>query len=332
MTIQLPLSISFDDLDLLMPMSVVVNAKGVIVHAGPTFHKLFPDQKVQGVSILRLVEMRRPKHVISMEQVRQFTGAKLYMRIRDEHGLMLAGSITCLPGSGMAVLNLSFGIAVVDAVGIYNLAGSDFAPTDLTVELLYLVEAKSLAMDLTNNMARRLFGEKTEAEAEAMSDELTGLSNRRALDLVMSRLLEMRDEFALMHLDLDFFKQVNDTKGHAAGDHVLQEVARILTTETRDGDTVARVGGDEFVIILPKLMDQGKLSSIAKRIIEAVEVPVQFRDETCNISASVGVVLSTSYDEPDGARMMDDADVALYASKKAGRAQHTIYTEKLRAT
>lgn len=330
MTIQLPLTIDLDDLDVIMPMNVVLNSKGVIVHSGPTFQKLFPKQRVQGASIFRLVELRRPKNVSSMGQIRGFEGAKLYMRIRDEHEIQLTGSVTVLPGSERVLLNLSFGIAVVDAVGLYGLAGSDFAATDLTVELLYLVEAKSSAQELSNTMALRLFGEKNEAEAEAMSDTLTGLSNRRAFDLVVQRLLGSNEPFALMHLDLDFFKAVNDTKGHAAGDHVLQVVAKVLRAATREMDTVARVGGDEFVIVLPGVVASHRLAAIARRVIKDLEHPITFRGEDCVISASVGIVTSAFYAKPDAEKMIDDADVALYASKKKGRACYTVYTEDLR--
>ncbi|UWP87926.1 GGDEF domain-containing protein [Aliiroseovarius crassostreae] len=331
MTVHLPLTVSFEAIDHMMPMGVVLNSKGGVVHAGPTLKKVFPDKKIHGMSIFRLVELRRPKRISNMEQIRQFDGVKLYMRIRDQFGLPLIGNLTCLPGSELILLNLSFGIGVVDAVRVYDLAGSDFAPTDLTVELLYLVEANSAAMELSNKMALRLYGEKNEAEAEALSDELTGLHNRRSFESVVKRLLERQESFALMHLDLDFFKAVNDTKGHAAGDCVLQKVASVLTEETREGDTVARVGGDEFVIVLPKLTDDRRLSSIAQRMIQKLEEPISFRGDSCMISASVGIVKSTDYEQPDAAQMVDDADVALYASKKAGRAQYTIYSKVLRA-
>lgn len=330
MTAHLPISLSFDALDYMMPMSLVINSKGIVVHAGPTLRKVLPDQVLEGVNVFRLVEMRRPKKLTSIEQVREFDGAKLYLRIRDEHSTPLIGTLTCLPGSEGVLLNLSFGISVVEAVGRYGLAGSDFAPTDLTVEMLYLVEAKSAAMDATNQMAHRFLGAKTEAEAEAMSDGLTGLKNRRALDQVLSRLLNGKTNFALMHLDLDFFKAVNDTYGHAAGDKVLQEVARILTDETREGDTVARVGGDEFVLVMKELTDHVRLSAIAQRMIDELEVPIEFRDEMCRISASIGMVTSSEYIDPDAAKMIDDADVALYASKNRGRACYTIYTPELR--
>ncbi|WP_424941746.1 diguanylate cyclase domain-containing protein [Aliiroseovarius crassostreae] len=330
MTVHIPIKLSLDGLDQMMPMCLVLNAKGIVIHAGPTFSKLLPGQQVEGTSVFRLVELRRPKVITSMDQVRGLEGSKLYMRLRDEFDTPLIGTLTCLPGGKQVLLNMSFGYSVVDAVRRYDLAGSDFAPTDLTLEMLYLVEAKSAAMETSNQMAQRLYGEKTEAEAEAMSDELTGLKNRRALDQVLTRLLSQKAQFALMHLDLDFFKAVNDTMGHLAGDQVLQNVAGILTSETREADTVARVGGDEFILILTEQIDHKSLSLIAKRMIERLEEPVLFRGEECRISASIGMVTTAEYDQPDAAQMIDDADVALYASKDRGRACYTIYTSQLR--
>ncbi len=330
MTIQTPITLDLAGLDQMMPMCMVLNSKGIITHAGPTLKKIHPGEKVEGMSVFRLIELRRPKHITHMDHVRAISGSKIYMRMRDLKATPLIGTVTCLQGGKNVLLNLSFGISVVDAVRRFDLVGSDFAPTDLTVEMLYLVEAKSAAMEATNKMAHRLYGEKTEAEAEAQSDELTGLRNRRALDMVISRLLSQGMDFALMHLDLDFFKAVNDTKGHAAGDHVLQEVSKILTAETRDHDTVARVGGDEFVIVLPELTDGTRLSLIAERMIKRLEMPIPFRGETCQISASIGMVTTSEYVKPNAAQMIDDADFALYASKKRGRACHTIYTAEMR--
>lgn len=144
---------------------------------------------------------------------------------------------------GGAFLNLSFGIGVAEAVRRHALTVEDFAATDLTVEMLYLVEAKTAVMDELRNLNRRLQGAKVAAEEQALTDQLTGLRNRRALDLQMKALIRLGASFGLMHIDLDFFKQVNDTLGHAAGDHVLREVARVLTQETRATDMAARVGG-----------------------------------------------------------------------------------------
>ena len=135
-----------------------------------------------------------------------------------------------------------------------------------------------------------------------------------------------------MHLDLDFFKAVNDTMGHAAGDHVLQQVARIMVEETRSDDTVARVGGDEFMLLLTGKLTHQVLERISARLIERLEEPIPFGAQTCKISASIGVVLSTAYDDiPDVTRLQEDADIALYASKHKGRACFTFYDPTLRA-
>ncbi len=147
------------------------------------------------------------------------------------------------------------------------------------------------------------------------------------MDVILSQVQNSREGFAMMHLDLDFFKQVNDTMGHAAGDLVLQETARILLEETRGGDSAVRFGGDEFVLIFPNLTCRDQLANIAKRILVELEKPIPFEDEFCRISGSIGIAISTDYHDVDSERMLLDADLALYASKNAGRAQYTFVTD-----
>ena len=128
-----------------------------------------------------------------------------------------------------------------------------------------------------------------------------------------------------MQIDLDFFKTVNDSYGHAAGDHVLQTVARIMVAETRDADTVARLGGDEFVILFPKQSNQDVLRAIGERIISSFEKPIQFQDKICKISASIGTVFKITSDTATAKQLYEQADIALYASKRAGRGCQMFY-------
>lgn len=232
----------------------------------------------------------------------------------------MKGVFVELPGQGGYLLNLSFGISVIESVRSHGLTSSDFSPTDLVIELLYLVEAKSAVMNETRNLNARLHGARIAAEEQAFTDTLTGLKNRRALDHMLSRFIDRDIPFALMQLDLDFFKAVNDTMGHAAGDKVLQKVAEILIHEIRPEDTVARIGGDEFVLIFDRLLDPAKLTSIANRIISRLEEPVMFQGKPCNISGSIGVVSSAMCKGADAGTYLSRADAALYRSKGRGRA------------
>lgn len=318
-------------LDTLMPMHLVVDPGGHVLHAGPALEKVFPARPLAGARFFDLLELRRPSGGDDLAAIARSVGRKIYLRLRDADRTPLIATAVALDGGAGVLVNLSFGIAVIDAVARFNLAGSDFAATDLTLEMLYLVEAKSAAMAESRKLNERLHGAKTMAEAEALSDELTGLGNRRALDQALARLLARQLPFTLMHLDLDHFKQVNDSLGHAAGDRVLTEVARILREETRAGDIVARVGGDEFVIVFSEITDPGRMGSIAARLIARLEAPVPVTGGEARISGSIGMVASTRYARPDPARMLRDADVALYASKRRGRAGYTHYEPALEA-
>ncbi|MFT7596033.1 MAG: diguanylate cyclase (GGDEF)-like protein [Paracoccaceae bacterium] len=314
-----------DILERLSPMFVLLDPKGHILRVGPTLQKLRQDQPMPTQHFLELFELTRPRAVTCLGDLLAISGAKLHLRFRDEPQTSLKGAIVALPDGAGAVVNLSFGISVLDAVRDYALSSADFSATDLTIELLYLVEAKSAAMEASRTLNLRLQGAMIAAEEQAFTDTLTGLKNRRAMDHILDRLIAGGGSFALMHLDRDNFKSVNDTLGHAAGDHVLQQAARIMVEETRDVDTVARVGGDEFVLIFDRLQDRGRLEQIAKRLIAQMEQPMSFGAQTCRISASAGTVLSGPSQHPEAAQLLHDADLALYAAKRAGRACHRFF-------
>ncbi|WP_299927098.1 diguanylate cyclase [uncultured Pelagimonas sp.] len=307
------------------PMHAVLDSTGHIVQAGPTLHKV-GGSDLDGKRFLEIFEIYRPRSVLSMADLLKAEGRKLHIRLRGGVRTPLKGVLSA-NGRGGGVINLSFGISVIDAVRDYALTSTDFAPTDLAVEMLYLVEAKSAAMDASRSLNTRLQGAMVAAEKRAFTDTLTGLHNRRAVDQVLDRICRSGQPFSLMHIDLDFFKQVNDTMGHAAGDHVLRCCARAMADTSRKDDTAARVGGDEFVIIYSTLTNRNRLSDLAGHLISRIEQPIPFEDQVCNVSASIGIYCSNG-SEQDPARVMEQADVALYAAKRAGRAQYCFFEDQ----
>ena len=304
-------------LDTICPMSLLLDENGIVQHAGPTLRKLRPGMDWVGQSVFDVFQVTRP-NLSTVSALMDRSNEKLHLQFRDAPPTVLNGVLTSC--GGLSVLNLSFGISVQESIRNYDLTNADFAPTDLIIEMLYLIEAKSAAMGASRKLNIRLQGAKIAAEEQAFTDTLTGLKNRRAMDHVLTRLISAGKHFALMHLDLDFFKQVNDTKGHAAGDHVLQHIAKIMVEEVRKGDTVARIGGDEFVLVLRDITNRETLARIATRLINRMEQPITFAGQQCHVSASIGIALSSDYDLPSIADLLADADEALYASKRRGRA------------
>ena len=311
-----------DMLSTLCPMHIVFGPDGQILSAGPTARKVCPDGLLDR-HFLDVFEIKRPREISSLETLRGSTGGRLNLRFRKPPHRQLKGVLTEGPEDGQMTVNLSFGISVVDAVQEYDLTAADFAPTDLTVEMLYLVEAKSAAMDASRQLNERLQAARVAAEEQALTDTLTGLKNRRAMDQHLAAMIQLREPFALMHADLDYFKAVNDTLGHAAGDFVLQQVSEIMTGETRRVDVVSRVGGDEFVILVT-------LSKVAERILEKLKQPMIFAGEICRISGSIGIVLASDYRNPSPDQLLGDADAALYAAKHEGRGRYVFCTPEIR--
>ena len=304
----------------LMPLYVGVDAGGVIRAVGPTLLKLLPPQAL-GRPFLDLFTLQRPRGVHGPEDLDRLAGARLRLSLRAAPHTGFKGLAVPLADGDGWLINLSFGIGVAEAVRDHRLTDDDFAATDLTVEMLYLIEAKTAVLDELRRLNLRLQSARLTAEEEALTDTLTGLRNRRGLDRVMADLAVSGMPYGLMQIDLDYFKRVNDALGHAAGDRVLVCVADILRGALRGGDTAARVGGDEFVAVLPGLDCVDRLEAIAARILARIEDPIPVEGTDACVSASIGIGVGRPGTDPIA--LLAAADAALYASKRGGRGRIT---------
>ncbi|HID07947.1 MAG TPA: GGDEF domain-containing protein [Armatimonadetes bacterium] len=161
-----------------------------------------------------------------------------------------------------------------------------------------------------------------EVERLATTDGLTGLYEHRyfqeALENELRRGLRYKHPTSLMMIDIDHFKELNDTYGHQVGDDVLRRLAEVLRSQAREHDIVARYGGEEFALLLPVTPKEGALAAAA-RLRHAVEVtPFRAREETIHITVSVGIATCPS-DATTRDTLIDKADQALYAAKRRGR-------------
>ncbi|MFQ6552570.1 GGDEF domain-containing protein [Aestuariibius insulae] len=315
-------------LDRTSPFHLAVDGTGTIIHAGPTLAKIGLAKSPVGRDLLSVVDILRPISGLDFADLHRVAGKKLHMRFRDDPGTRLKGEFCPLRGSDISVLDLSFGIGIVDAVRQYGLNARDFSHTDLAVEMLYLVEAKTAVIGEVKKLNDRLRTAVVDAETRAFTDTLTGIGNRRMFDTEIEKRLAADERVSLMLIDLDHFKTVNDTRGHAAGDQVLRHVAQILTGVTRSGDMLARVGGDEFIILFAGSLDIEQLDLIASRVISGIETPIPYARAFARVSASIGITQSVNYDRPTSDQMLRDADRALYLSKDAGKGIYTIFNPK----
>ena len=184
------------------------------------------------------------------------------------------------------------------------------------------------AVDVTEQ-----YRSESEASRLAMFDSLTGLSNRHRLTSQLDREMKVcvaaKRSCAVMMLDLDRFKAVNDTLGHQAGDELLKQVAQRLRNLIKDEFELGRLGGDEFQIILPDIDDRGKLGELADKIIQIVSQPYPIDGKRAVIGTSVGIAIAP-YDALESVYLIHASDLALYAAKHGGRGQFRFYSADLK--
>ncbi len=174
---------------------------------------------------------------------------------------------------------------------------------------------------------------KIEDSRLAEYDSLTGLANRhrmtKRLEGILAAYKSAKRTCALMMLDLDRFKQVNDTMGHPAGDELLRQVAERLRNIIGDRGEIGRLGGDEFQVILPDMDDRGKLGELAGKVIQIISQPYPIDGKRAIIGTSVGVAIAP-YDGLEKDELVRAADLALYAAKKGGRGAYQFFAADLK--
>ena len=169
---------------------------------------------------------------------------------------------------------------------------------------------------------------------EAFHDGLTGIANRVLFSQRLEQAIQWQnrykeEDFAVLFLDLDRFKIVNDSLGHLAGDTLLCTVAKRLENEVRAVDTVARLGGDEFTVLLERLDSYEEVLEIASRILASLLKPIKLKNQEVQISASIGIIFSENiYNSAE--EVLRDADIAMYYAKTKGKAQYQVFDKSMR--
>ena len=204
-----------------------------------------------------------------------------------------------------------------------------------TRELTERTNELSLALQkLEQEVGERRIAEER-ARHLADHDPLTNLPNRRLLEDRLSQALALnrrnRGHAAVMYVDLDRFKAVNDAHGHSVGDALLKEVAARLVGQLRDVDTICRIGGDEFIVVLPELKRPADAAGVAQKLIDRLAEPVSVGGLELEVSSSAGISVFPE-DGTDAETLIRNADAALYYAKDSGRACYKFFTEEMNAT
>lgn len=233
---------------------------------------------------------------------------------------ILLASFLLAPWSGFVITAL----LIVGNFAVASVAQNDYPA------LLALTIVALMAYMLSSSLNRAY----DETRYRALHDALTGLPNRA---LFINRLQQSIDRksrepgvSAILYMDLDQFKVINDSLGHEAGDELLIEVARRLKSCLRRGDTAARLGGDEFTILLDEISGPADAIRVAERVAGELRAPFSLDENRVFVTTSVGITLNTSDDaRPSG--LLRDADVAMYEAKKAGKARYKIFDSGMHA-
>jgi len=213
---------------------------------------------------------------------------------------------------------------------------------DVSVERATLESLEKLVAERTGELQaanKRLeaeIAERKQAEGRARHladhDALTGLPNRRILEDRLTQALALsyrnRKQTAAMFIDLDRFKTINDSLGHAVGDQLLQEVAQRLVRQLRVGDTVCRLGGDEFVVVLPEITRGADAAQVAQKIIETLSEPIALEGREVTVTPSIGISVFPE-DGSDAETLIRNADAAMYHAKEMGRSNYQFFTDQM---
>ena len=240
-------------------------------------------------------------------------------RAMVRYGPETASSIATYEPAGVAGWGT---VTVQDADEFYEAV--EAAGAQYTAVLLLLLALGGMGLVFLNDRRHRAL---TRLARQAVRDPLTGLANRTVLTDRLRELGAGGEPLAVLFLDLDGFKSVNDTLGHDTGDRLLAAVAGRLAGCVRDGDTLVRLGGDEFVVVLPDVADRGTAAGLAQRMVCEIAEPFSVDGEHLVIGVSIGIALCQA-DCRDGESLLRGADQAMYRAKKQGRGRYAFAADE----
>ncbi len=218
---------------------------------------------------------------------------------------------------------------------IRNARGDWLSAESLTSNLTHDANVGGIVLNLRDVSERKRF--EAELARQAFHDSLTGLANRALfrdrVDHALARRRDRGSQVAVLFVDLDDFKNVNDSLGHVSGDVLLREVGRRVLGTIRAEDTAARLGGDEFAILLEDVAGEERASEVAQRLLVALAEPLLLDGKDMSVSASIGIAFADTHDEATGSEeLLRNADVAMYTAKEHGKGTFQIFEQAMHAS
>jgi diguanylate cyclase (GGDEF)-like protein len=226
--------------------------------------------------------------------------------------------------SGLLAVHWSTAFMVIHFVPSWSITGF------MLGTFLVLIQYLSLLAAILRSLQQRLLEAEAKALDMAFQDPLTGLSNRRYVNTLFDKVLALakrpRQLVAVIYIDLDDFKPINDRAGHKVGDEVLRVTAGRLKQATRSTDICARLGGDEFVAICTQLDEADQVHVIVDKIMSSLTAPIPIKGEQYGVGASIGISLYPLHGD-SLLQLVEHADVAMYQVKQSGKSGYRIYEE-----
>jgi diguanylate cyclase (GGDEF)-like protein len=271
----------------------------------------------------RVRSCNAPERVRDMHDSDQYDLILLDLEMPGKGGMEVMEELKSLDPEGYlpVIVITGHGSSKLDAL---KAGARDFVHKPFDIEEILLRIHNTLEIRIAHQQA---LSTSAQLETLALHDPLTGLANRRLLQdrvrMALKHVRRERGQMALLYLDLDGFKAVNDSLGHHAGDVLLQQVAERLQGAVRADDTVARLGGDEFMVALSRVAGAKEAARVADKIIEALAEPYDLEGAAARVTASIGLALYPEHGDNADA-LMQGADAALYEAKESGKNAYRI--------